>query len=289
MRIGPFVLAVVGLSGCAIAADPLPQYMQDAPRTEEDVRRAVAEIRKELGPDFMIDSVDGLFFLAVNDGPNEFNRCKETIERMVRFLYRDTFVKKPVRPIRVYCFRDAERYEDYCRKAYGRAPGTPFGFYMPSERKMVMNISTGTGTLAHELVHPLLSEDFPDVPAWFNEGFASLYEQSRLTTEGRMEGLVNWRLRALREARRSGRAIRLADLLATSTAQFYDERQGLNYATARYLCKWLQDEKKLETFYREFKASADRDPTGRATLEQVAGMPVAELDRVFERWVLDLR
>ena len=71
-----------------------------------------------------------------------------------------------------------------------------FGFYMSGERKMVMNIATGTGTLAHELVHPLLAEDFPNVSSWFNEGFASLYEQSG-SRGSRMMGFVNWRLPGL--------------------------------------------------------------------------------------------
>ena len=81
---------------------------------------------------------------------------------MFRYLYQDYFTKKPEKPIRVYLFKDKETYEKHCETAYGRAPSTPFGFYMAKERKMVMNIGTGTGTLAHELVHPLLGEDFPD-------------------------------------------------------------------------------------------------------------------------------
>ena len=40
-----------------------------------------------------------------------------------------------------------------------------------------MNIGPGPGTLSHELVHPYMEANFPNVPAWFNEGLASLYEQ----------------------------------------------------------------------------------------------------------------
>ena len=32
--------------------------------------------------------------------------------------------------------------------------------------------------LVHEMVHPFMDADFPACPAWFNEGLASLYEQS---------------------------------------------------------------------------------------------------------------
>ena len=41
-----------------------------------------------------------------------------------------------------------------------------------------MNISTGGGTLVHEIVHPFVAANFPNCPAWFNEGLGSLYEQS---------------------------------------------------------------------------------------------------------------
>ena len=40
-----------------------------------------------------------------------------------------------------------------------------------------MNIDTGGGTLVHEIVHPFIAANFPECPAWFNEGLASLYEQ----------------------------------------------------------------------------------------------------------------
>lgn len=277
------------VAGCAVEPDPLPQYMQDAPRTDEDIRKAIAEIRKELGDDFIVDSVEGIFYLASNGGLDEYKRCRATLERMYRFLIRDFFEKKTVKPVRVYCFRDKETYEQYCKDAYQRSPSTPFGFYMPSERKMVMNISTGTGTLAHETVHPLLAEDFPSVPSWFNEGFASLYEQSQQTATGRMEGLVNWRLKGLKEAMREDRAIPLADLVRTSTKEFYDEARGVNYATARYLCKWLQDQGKLQDFYREFKSAARDDPTGRATLQKITGMKLDELDKAWREWVRNLK
>ncbi|MBI2933219.1 MAG: hypothetical protein HYY16_16360 [Planctomycetes bacterium] len=276
-------------TGCIATPDPLPRYMQDAPRTEEEVRRAIEEIRGELGDGFIIDHIDGIFFLAADGGVDEYRRCRATIERMYRFLMRDFFEKRPGKPIRIYCFREADGYERYCKATYRRPPSTPFGFYMPAERKMVMNIATGTGTLAHETVHPLLAEDFPTVPSWFNEGFASLYEQSRQTVDERMEGLVNWRLKGLKEALKEGRAIPLEELLKTSSKEFYDETRGVNYATARYLCKWLQDQDKLKPFYRQFRAAADRDPTGRAVLEKVTGMSVEKMDRVWRAWVLALK
>jgi hypothetical protein len=279
-------LAVV-LAGCG--ADPgVPRYMQDLPKSEEDALRIVREIRRELGEETLVEQVEDYFFVASNDTAEAFRRYKGTIARVFRYLYKDYFTKKPEKPIRVYLFRDKQSYEDYHKAAYDKPPSTPFGFYMSRERKMVMNISTGTGTLAHELVHPLLAEDFPDVPSWFNEGFAALYEQSG-ERDGKMVGFVNWRLPGLHKALRAGKGVPLAELLKTSTDQFYGDDRGVNYATARYLCLYLQEHGQLLAFYKAFKDGARDEKTGTAALEKVTGKKLDELDRVWREWVLALR
>jgi hypothetical protein len=280
-------LLVVGglvLGACLLRNQP-PQYMQDVPQGEEAVKKALGEIRKELGDDYRVEQVSDVFFVASNDGVNAFEAYKRTIGRVYGYLTKHYFEKKPEKPLRVFLFKDKETYEGYVKKAYGRDPSTPFGFYMSGERKMVMNIATGTGTLAHELVHPLLAEDFPTVPSWFNEGFASLFEQSTTTREGRMVGLVNWRLPGLKRAMKEKRSITLDELLATDTNAFYGDDKGVNYATARYLCLWLQERDLLLKFYKEFKAKAKEDPSGKASLEKIAGKKLDELDKTWRAWV----
>jgi hypothetical protein len=271
----------------ACAWDEVPQYMQALPRSDEDMAAVAAEIRKELGDDVRVERVEDVFIVATNDGAASFQACQGTIARMYRYLMRDYFARKPEKPIRVYLFKDKASYEDYCRRAYEKPPSTPFGFYMARERKMVMNISTGTGTLAHELVHPLLAEDFPGVPSWFNEGFASLYEQSG-TRGDRVVGHVNWRLPGLHKALK-GRGVSLDALLRTSTDEFYGDDRGVNYAAARYLCLWLQEKDLLIAFYRAFKASHGEDATGRAALEKAVGSPLAEIEAAWKEWALKLK
>jgi len=288
MRMGlPGAILALAAAGCGI--DPsLPQYMQDLPRNEEDSRKVVEEIRKELGTTTHVELVEDYFFVASNDGAENFRRCKNTVAWVYRNLYAEFFTRKPERPIRVYLFRDKDTYEAYCKATYEKAPSTPFGFYMSRERKMVMNIATGRGTLAHELVHPLLAEDFPDVPSWFNEGFASLYEQSG-EREGKMVGFINWRLPGLQKALKSGKGIAFKELMATTSEQFYGDDRGVNYATARYLCYYLQEQGQLVRFYRGFRDGFKDDRTGIATLEKVTGKRLDELEKAWRAWVLTLR
>jgi len=288
MRAFAGAVLVVLAAGCGVEP-AVPQYMLDLPRNEEETLRVCEEIRHELGDDAHVERVEDYFFVASNDTRAKFLEYKQTVTRVFRYLYEDYFTRKPERPIRVYLFRDKSSYDSYCRATYEKPPSTPYGFYMSRERKMVMNISTGTGTLAHELVHPLLGEDFPGVPSWFNEGFASLFEQSG-ERRGKMAGFVNWRLPKLRQMLKINKAVPLADLMKTTTEQFYGEDdRGVHYATARYLCLYLQDHDQLIPFFKEFKAGASQDPTGAQAMKTVTGKTPEELEPVWRDWVLRLR
>ena len=282
------LLLTAFLAGCGLDSS-LPQYMQDLPRTEEDTVKVCEEIRRELGEDTRVERVEDFFFVASNDTSQSFVQYKATIARVYRYLYEDYFQRKPEKPIRVYLFKDKTSYDVYCRSTYDKPHSTPYGFYMSRERKMVMNISTGTGTLAHELVHPLLAEDFPGVPSWFNEGFASLFEQSG-ERGGKMVGFVNWRLPKLKQMLKIGKGVALPDLMKTTTEQFYGEDdRGVNYATARYLCLYLQEHKLLIPFFQEFKKTAKTDPTGALAFERATGKKPADLEPSWRDWVLSLK
>ncbi len=279
--------ALAALALLVSCSPEIPRCMEGLPRTPDESKKVISEIQKELGEKTRVEQIEDVFFMALDDTSRSFERCRGTIECMTRHLYNGFFTRKPQKPIRVYLFRGKTSYESYYRETYGGTPSTPFGFYMSSERKIVMNIGTGTGTLAHELVHPLLGEDFPDVPDWFNEGFASLYEQS-ISRGGRMFGLVNWRLPILQEElakRKDG----VLDRLLRTGDEFYTKQSGVNYAVARYLCFYLQEKKLLEAFYKRFRENVEKDPTGRQSLEKVTGRSVGDLEKEWRVWVKPLR
>ncbi|HKS17522.1 MAG TPA: hypothetical protein VJU16_09440 [Planctomycetota bacterium] len=285
MRYPAIVLAVV-FAGCLAPPGP-PQYMNDAVRGGEDQRRALDRILRELGPGFDTCVVDDLFFIASNGGANSIRAAERTVRQVMDELYDVYFTRRPTRPVRVYCFRDSASYTEYVRSAYGRAPSTPYGFYMASERKMVLNLGTGRGTLAHELVHPLLGEDFPGVPAWFNEGFASLFEFTK-DTNGRMLGMHNWRLRDLKRSIRERREVPLRTLMGTTTEEFYGDDRGVHYAMARYFCLYLQTNNLLIRYYQEFRASAGADSTGIAALERVTRKSFDDFEKEWRSWIREL-
>ena len=152
-----------------------------------------------------------------------------------------------------------------------------------------MNISTGGGTLVHEIVHPFMESNFEDCPAWFNEGLESMYEQCA-ERHGKIWGLTNWRLRGLQDAIDSDRVPSFRQLCGTTTRQFYNEDRGTNYSQSRYLCYYLQEQGKLRDYYRNFVANVDSDPSGYATLTQLLGEPdMNEFQKQWQDYVLKLR
>jgi len=230
-------------------------------------------------------------FVVIGDQQPQTVRDKpeRTAKWAVTKLKAEYFSRDPNHIIDVFLFENKQSYERNCRRLFGITPHTPFGFYSSRHRALIMNISTGGGTLVHEIVHPYVAANFPKCPSWFNEGLGSLYEQSA-ERDGRIVGLTNWRLPGLQKAIREGKVPPFRELCSTTTKQFYEMDRGTNYAQARYLCYYLQQRGLLQTYYRSFVASVDDDPTGFRTLQRLLGEDGMDaFQKRWEQWVLTLR
>ena len=221
-------------------------------------------------------------------------RSTNTVKWAVDMLKRDYFQRDPEAIIDVWLFKDKASYERWTRELFHDTPTTPFGYYSPAHEALIMNISTGGGTLVHEIVHPFMRANFPACPAWFNEGLASLYEQSA-ARNGRIIGLPNWRLPALQEAIRGGRVLPFERMLTLPDDKFYgggtdNKNYSQNYAQARYLCHYLQEQGLLVKFYKAYVADAKNDPSGVKTLRSVLGeSDLKAFQQKWEKFVLSLR
>lgn len=208
-------------------------------------------------------------------------RAEKTVKWAVDHVKQSYFQRDPERILDIWLFKDKTSYEKYTKEVFDDKPTTPYGYYSAVHRALIMNISTGGGTLVHEIVHPFMATNFPACPSWFNEGLASLYEQSG-EEHGRIHGNVNWRLPALQKAIKAKRVPPFETLCSTTTEQFYHEDPGTNYAQARYLCYYLQEQGLLEKYYREFRANAAKDPTGYKTLQSV--LDETDMEAFKNRW-----
>lgn len=230
-------------------------------------------------------------FVVVGDGGAQAvaASARDTVRWAVERLKRSYFDRDPARILDVWLFKNEKSYYGNARALFGDTPDTPYGYYSSEHRALVMNISTGGGTLVHEIVHPFIETNFPGCPAWFNEGLGSLYEQSA-DRGGHIVGLTNWRLAGLQRAIRRRAVPTFRKLTSTTDAQFYDDDTGVHYAEARYLLYYLQQRGLLERFYKEFALHHATDPTGYATLMRVLGNPdPVAFRKTWERFVMRLR
>lgn len=226
-------------------------------------------------------------FVVVGDEGADMVKHRATgfLRWTITLLEKDFFPTRPNKLIEVWLFRNETTYRKGAKKYFNDEPDTPYGYYSPTADALIMNIGPGAGTLSHELVHPYMEANFPNVPSWFNEGLASLYERP-IEKSGHIWGLPNWRLPNLKKQIQNKTLPALPTLLGTTRNGFYNAEFDA-YAYARYLLLYLQEKGKLHEFYTKFLADK-KDLTGQAALEAVLGQDVAAFEPGWRKWVLAL-
>lgn len=229
------------------------------------------------------------FVIGGNLSEAELDRCyAETILPTKRALDLAYFDNAPGEPLTLLLYSGERAYRDASWKLDRRNTANYYGYYIRTDRRIVVNIGTGEGTLAHELAHALGHFDFPNMPEWFDEGLASLYEEADFSDDGlQLNGLSNWRLNHLLSAMQKRRLGTLESLI--SSREIREEQQAVEYAHARYFCLYLQERGLLPFFYRKFRDRASTDPSGLRTLCEILGEENLDpVDRNFRQWVIAL-
>ena len=272
-------LAAAGLG--ALAGEPPAGGFTDADYAREVARLEKLVEQKLPGKTFPAVVQPPFIVFGDEDPATVRQRARSIVQWAAGLLRRDLFRKDPAGITSVWLFRDGASYQANARALFGEGPATPYGYYSERHAALVMNIASGSGTLVHEMVHAFVRADFPDCPAWLNEGLGALYERPG-ETGGHIYGWPNWRLPTLKAAIRAGTVPSFKALTATTSDEFYGEARGLNYAQARYLCYYLQEQGQLFEFYRAFRENCAADPTGYGTLQKILG--TKDLDAFQRKW-----
>jgi hypothetical protein len=211
-----------------------------------------------------------------------------TMKPIVDLLQRDFFPKEPAEIITIWLFKDNESYRNNSMKLYGMSVDTPFGFYSRDHNVLIMNIATGTGTLIHEICHPLTEANFATCPPWLFEGLGSLFEQASFRDE-QIKGLINWRLTNLQTLITTNSLPTIPELFSKTEKQFYDEDTADNYAQSRYLCYFLQEKGLLKKYLTTFRKNCLKDPTGLDTFtETVEISDIAAFEKEWQEYIGEL-
>jgi hypothetical protein len=273
-----------------LSAFGLPSFA-DAPRAEDELTvvsdryaAVAAEMQARAGDGFTV-VIEPPYVVAGDGRPADVERRAHGTVRWAHNAFRDLyFAKDPAEPVPVWLFANDKSYVAHVEAWLHETPDTPYGF--ADESGLYMNISTGGGTLIHEMVHPLIATNFPDCPPWFNEGLASLYEHTGVRA-GQIHGELNWRLPGLQAGIRNKAVPPFALLMTKDHQAFYRDPAGLHYGTSRYLLYYLQEQGLLDSYYRDLVANAATDPSGVETLKKTLGREdLWAFQQEWEAWVM---
>jgi hypothetical protein len=186
--------------------------------------------------------------------------------------------KQPDADVKLLLYDDADRYREEAAKLGPVI--SDWGFYLPDKRVAIANVAASIGNLRHELVHPLLGDDYPAIPAWLNEGVASLYGSAKLGKHG-FTFLVNYRLRDLQRALKQNALPTLAQLAASTDADVRGKQAMTYYALARYVLLYADRLGKLDALYADLR-DADVRKHGEILARYVD-------EKAFRAWAKKLR
>jgi hypothetical protein len=98
-------------------------------------------------------------------------------EGFYEYFDREIFPIKQSQRLEVYLFNDMKHYWPFAEFLEG--PNcTPYGFYYSRLNVMVVNASTGLGTVTHEMAHHFTKCGFKVYPAgWIKEGVSTYFEK----------------------------------------------------------------------------------------------------------------
>ncbi|MBN2341183.1 MAG: C39 family peptidase [Deltaproteobacteria bacterium] len=256
--------------------------------TDADYAQHLMNLRDRVPEGFVVNVEKP--FVIVSDCPvhEVADYSNRIVRQVVTLLKKDFFLKDPEQIIDIWLLKDQDSYKFHSAKQFGLEPETPYGFYSPAHHSLILDISTGGGTLVHEMVHPFVAANFKDCPVWFNEALASLFERPT-KMNGHLFGMLNWRLSALQSAIEKQSTLPLADLFQLPEEQFYDDPSGIPYAQAKYIAFYLQQQGLLVDFYHAFYENRKHDPTGMNTLISLLGIKdVNDFQTNWQSWVNQL-
>jgi hypothetical protein len=193
-------------------------------------------------------------------------------------------VREPDKIITVYLMNDKQSLMQVAKESHGLTlPVSNIGYsYLNDLSVLGISNNNSIGTIYHELFHIVIRTDLGDIPGWLDEGIACLYSTS--SWEGNML---------------QGKSVpTLAEIITNNWSEFSKNESNsicdvaLNYALSHHFAIYLQENNLLRKTVQAFKnrqnvfrdTTTVNEPAGQI-LEGVLGMPLQEIQRLFDGWL----
>lgn len=266
----------------------------------EQRNEAIQSVQNRLDSNYRVVATGSFVLASSSHTETQLENIGKSLERTLSLLTSQYNMKKPSYLITVYPIENVDTMKDLSKKIHGIVlPSQSIAYSIDEDLSIVgeaptQGVNLLYGTLLHELCHLVVHQNFGDIPSWMDEGIASLYEVSSITSND-LRGIPNWRGKILKRfwlfrpsitemARMDSRSF------ANAEANYEATQQAVNYATSRYFFLYLQEQDLLVQTFTAFRnrnirnLSFSPDLDASKLLESVLGKSLEEVDRDFEKW-----
>ena len=274
------------------------------PLNKPDTARA--HMHEVLGADALV-LIDGSFVYGSISAQHDISDLRSIARQMNQAsdFFQSTFgVELPDYFITVLLVPNEKRLKNLARDYhYLELQDDTLGYSFQNDNSMVaINNSSSAGTLKHELAHFLVRRSFGDIPPWFDEGLAALYEVSYFDGDD-LVGLRNWREAVLDDLWLHippEERVTIEQIAAMNWSEFNQlggsgQAQATHHALARYFVLFLQNQRYLPAVYKTFQSRAmdERLPDIAAendwVFTEATGKSLGELYEDFKRSVREFK
>ena len=257
-------------------------------------RKALDTALREMPTGWNGDVVQGFAVVTRGADKSSATGIGQCLAEYMPGLRREFDIDAPKYMITVYAADYTTDVYDYARKLHGlELPQGVVAYSVAEDMSLsAVGYARSCGSMAHELVHLLIKQNFPMSPAWLEEGLASEVAVAQPTANGFKFG-YSWRDDTLKdhlEMRPSvAELLNLSwdDLNATSIEQI--QRAAARQAMAAVFIRYLDAKGKLQEVYFAVRDHhMNLDLTGFSSYQQILeeklGMNVGAIDRDFAQW-----
>jgi|GEM_PF-5453212 len=195
-------------------------------------------------PDFVI--------IANTNNPINLKTVSDHIEKVLQFYIDFYGFDRPSDLITVYLSDKFENVKSNVNRLYGIQMNFNIcGYSNQFDNSITSWItnSDGVGSIKHELFHLLVKTKFNNIPHWFEEGLAELYEESQFDNNI-LTGKNNWRLPLVKSNLFN---YSLSDLINnTGFAPTPQEKELMRTKIINYILKWNTE------IYRQLSPEVDK-------------------------------
>ncbi len=226
--------------------------------------KAFSYYNQMLGAEYKIDTVGRFVLITMEDHgktPSDIIRAAENLQKAYNFYAQHFKIRPPDKLITVYLMGNKNDLQDVALKIHRlNLPSENIGYSSLADLSVLgTSNSRQIGTIYHELFHLFVRADVGDIPAWLDEGIASLYETSSWKGDSLLGDVANWRTMVVRQFLRTSPNRSLEYIINKNWEGFSINPNNdlcdltVNYAYSKHFAIFLQEKNLLSKMLAAFR------------------------------------